>query len=165
MKIIFALIFIILTIACGTELDSPDSEIIAPPGSTITVIPESRESNIGGPLTFYNITYSVTVKSPDNRPVGRAKLLIQYPWAHPVTSYFYFYDGKCPSSGLPSELRPSPFEAVTDDYGVYYFCVRYAGGQIGTDPSGNPIYLEYKGDIEVFSGTNVGKSFFSVSGP
>lgn len=162
---LFLLIALLMN-SCGTEIDSPDGSIIAPPGSTITIAPGSFTANIGGPVSYYTHTFSVYVEGPDERPVGRARLLIQYPWAHPQSDYFYFYDGVCSPSMPPANRQlKSPFEATTDDYGVYSFCVMYAGGQIGTDPDGNPIYLEYYGDIGVRSGTNFGTARFEVRGP
>lgn len=139
-------IFVLTLIACGTSIDSPDGEIIAPLGSQILISPEKYEVTDGSLASnrHYQL-FRITVINSSGHPVGRVKLTIAYQWAIPdISGLVMLYDGACSDTNPPTNPpRNSPFEAVTDDNGTYSLCLGYLSGG----------GLEYKAGLEVWSGS------------
>lgn len=156
--IIFLIPIVLLFTGCGTDIDSPTGEIIAPPGSMIVINPESYEIKDGSllPLPHYT-TFSISVINPEGQPIGKVRLKISYQWATPdISGVVQLYDGFCSDNYPPTNPpKNSPMDAVTDDYGVYYLCVGYQSGG----------GLEYYADIQVYSGTVYGSAELKVTVP
>jgi len=130
---------------CGTSIDSPTGEIIAPPNSKIVINPSKLEikDGTGLPVRHYQ-TFTVSVLTPNNQPIGYVKLHISFIWACPDTNCLVqLYDGACSNTNPPANPpKDSPFEAVTDKYGVYNLCFGFLSGG----------GLEYSGTLDVWSG-------------
>ncbi len=152
---------LVVIYGCGTELDSPDSSIIAPPGSTISINPSEFADTSDIPEYYLRQDYSVIVWSQDKRPIGKVKLQLSFPFAYPSTSLFRFINGSCQTNNYVN----SPFYAETDDYGIYRFCVEYSAGCYQNCGTTNALYRKYKGDIIAISGTVFGSATFEVAGP
>ncbi len=153
--IILLIPLILFFIACGTDIDSPTGEIIAPPGSEIVINPSSLEVTDGSPTeTRHYTTFAISVFDPEGKPIGRVKLKISYLWANPDDyNLVQLYDGSCSNSNPPTNPpKNSPMDAVTNDYGVYNLCVGFSTGN----------GLEYNASINVYSGTVYSSAELSI---
>lgn len=151
--VLIALSFIVS--GCGTNIDSPSGEITAPPGSKIIINPSKLEVTDGASTRSRHFqSFTISVFSPLNQPIGRVKLKISYLWASPDPyDLVQLYDGYCSDTYPPTNPpKNSPFEAVTDDYGVYNLCVGFLSGG----------GLEYKAGLEVHSGTVYNSAELSI---
>lgn len=136
------LLFVVVALfACGED------DVCPPPDATITLSPNSVDISDGGGATqIHTHYYTIYVSDSDERPISGAKLSIFYQWAVPdAYSAVQLYDGTTPVN--------SPFNAETDEFGVYYLRVDFTSGG----------GLEYEGDIEVRSCSIFGSAGFSVS--
>ncbi|MBM2839134.1 MAG: hypothetical protein HW415_1759 [Deltaproteobacteria bacterium] len=122
----------------------------APSGGTITFAPASHTQ--AGIASNTIVTFTVTVKDSNGKPMNKAKLMISGPFAVPRTpvAYYQFYRGNNATGGAVN----SGFEAETDEFGAYTFSViidaaASAGG-----------FADY---IAVYSGTNYGSAALSVT--
>lgn len=138
------LLFAVLLWGCGSL--GGDS-VSAPPDSTITINPEtlsvadSREEE-----DWHTQFFSIYVQNSDGTPLGNVKITISYPWAVPDSSgVVQLYDG--------DNKVNSPFDAETDDFGVYNLRFDYLSGG----------GLAYYGDLEVRSGSAYGKATFTLT--
>jgi len=140
---------------CGTSIDSPTGEIIAPPNSKIVINPSKVEIKDGTPLAVRHYqTFTVSVLTPNNQPIGYVKLHISFLWACPDEyCLVQLYDGACSNTNPPTNPpKNSPFEAVTDKYGAYNLCFGFLSGG----------GLEYSAPLEVSSGSVYNSADFSV---
>lgn len=117
----------------------------APPGSTITINPSSMTYTVtdGNWWTQY---YTITVEDSTGNPINGAKITITYTWA---TASF----SNCVQLYNGSTKVYSPFDAETDEFGVYNLRFDF----YGSDTCAN------KGDIEVRSGDAFVTASFSLN--
>lgn len=122
--------------------------VSAPPGATITITPESFTPPPDGSAesSWHTQFFTILVKNSDGNPLGNIKITISYPWAVPDSAgLVQLYDGSTPVN--------SPFDAKTDDFGVYHLRFDYQSGG----------GLKYKGDLEVRSGSAFKTAAFEVT--
>jgi len=140
--VIFALT--LMMVACG------NSDVSAPPGSTITISPAGLKVEDGRTQVYYDQQlFTVTVHDAEGRPIRDAEITIFYLWAEPNPSaVVQLYD----SNNNPVD---SPFTAHTDEFGTYtfYFGFNSGGG------------LSYKADLEVRSGEIFASQTIEISAP
>jgi hypothetical protein len=137
-----SLLFSVLLWGCG------DSS--APPDSTITINPDTLAMTClcetPCDATWHTTFFTIYAKDSNGTPLGKTKITISYPWAFPdLYSHVQLYDGSTPVN--------SPFDAETDDFGVYY--LRFDYMLCGM--------LKYNGDLEVRSGSAYAKATFEVT--
>ena len=117
--------------------------VSAPDGSTITINPSTM--TVTDAVDVWHTTFfDIIVKNADGQPMGDAKVTISFPWAVPdPQAVVQLYDGNTPKN--------SPFDAKTDDFGVYHLRFDYRTG------------FKYNGDLEARSGTTLGKATITVA--
>ena len=117
--------------------------VSAPDGSSITINPGSL--SIADPHDFWRTTnFTISVKNADGQPMGDAKIAISFPYAVPDShGYVQLYDG--------TTAKNSPFDAKTDEFGVYNLRFDFRAG------------VAYTGDLEVRSGSAFGTSTFTMT--
>ncbi len=130
--------------------------VTAPPDSTITISPDSmtttctEDPEVEGDecevATWHTVFFSIYVQDSNGTPIGNACITISYPWAVPdSTGVVQLYDDSTPVN--------SPFDAETDDFGVYHLRFDYLLGGGFT----------YNGDLEVRSGSAYAKATVDVT--
>ena len=140
---VHCLLFTVMLWGCGSLGSDP---VTAPPDSTITINPETMtatctedpevEGDACEVATWHTVFFTIYVKDSDGTPLGNVKITISFPWAVPdSTGVVQLYDGSTPVN--------SPFDAETDDFGVYNLRFDYLLGGGFT----------YNGDLEVRSGS------------
>lgn len=135
------LLFTVFLWGCGAGGGS------APPGSTITINPSSMSvTDDSTTARWFTVFFTITVKDSNGNPINDAKISILYPWAVPNLDVVRLYDG--------STAKNSPFDAYTDEFGVYTLRFDYQSGG----------GLEYTGDLEVRSGDVYATASVDVSG-
>ena len=88
--------------------------------------------------------FTISLKDANGNPLGDTRISISFIWAVPnIVGVVQLYDGTTPVN--------SPFEADTDDFGVYILRVDFQSGVIS-----------YFGDIEVRSGDAFGSASLTV---
>ena len=117
--------------------------VSAPAGSTITLNPSAL--TITDAVDQWHTTFfDIIVKNADGQPMGDAKVTISFQWAVPDPQAFVqLYDG--------DTKKNSPFDAKTDDFGIYHLRFDYRTG------------YKYNGDLEARSGATLGKATITVS--
>lgn len=127
--------------SCGS------GSVSAPPGATITINPATLSvTDETTEPTWKTQFFTILVKNSDGNPLGNIKITISYPWAVPDSAgLVQLYDGSTPVN--------SPFDAKTDDFGVYHLRFDYQSGG----------GLKYKGDLEVRSGSAFKTAAFEVT--
>ena len=136
---LICLSFIVFLWGCGGGSDS------APPNSVITISPTELTITDGTGEEKWNTQFfTISLKDVNGNPLGDTRIAISFIWAVPnVVGTVQLYDGNTPVS--------SPFEADTDDFGVYILRVDFQSGVIS-----------YFGDIEVRSGDAFGSATLTV---
>lgn len=138
-KFVIALVCLIALAGCGGS----GGGVTAPSGSTITIRQQDvtfTDASVGWHTTHYKIV----VQNPDGTAMGDAKITISFPFAVPDPhGLVQLYDGNTPKN--------SPFNAKTDDFGVYDLRFDYRSG------------VKYFGDLEVVSGSAHAKSTFTMN--
>lgn len=127
--------------SCGS------GSVSAPPGATITINPATLSvTDETTEPTWKTQFFTILVKNSDGNPLGNIKITISYPWAVPDSAgLVQLYDGSTPVN--------SPFDAETDDFGVYNLRFDYLSGG----------GLNYNGDLEVRSGSAFSSATFEVT--
>ncbi len=120
--------------------------VSAPPGATITINPATLSVTDGTTEPNWKTRFfTIFVKDSKGNPLGNIKISIFYPWAVPDSAgVVQLYDGSTPVN--------SPFDAETDDFGAYNLRFDYLSGG----------GLNYKGDLEVRSGSAFGSASVEV---
>jgi len=141
-------LYIIIVLLSLSLFSCGGDEICPPPGSTITINPNSVEISDGGPdQNVHTHYFTISVADSDLRPIQDAKLSISYQWAVPdYYSVVQLYDNE--------ERVDSPFNVTTDQNGVYFLRVDFISGA----------GWSYEGDIEVRACSIFGTAGFAVSG-
>ncbi|MGE5893548.1 MAG: hypothetical protein ACM34I_05790 [bacterium] len=140
-----------------------ESDVSAPPQSKITLfLPNSDVTSADTTSLGESTGYlTIAVFDENDKPIRDAKISIHYPWAVPNSFAVQFYDGQDPVD--------SPFDAHTDDFGVYTLMFTYQIGCLTVDTTTTPptcaTFIEYNGAFEVRTGTNFASIDFSVKGP
>jgi hypothetical protein len=118
----------------------------APPGSAITVNPSSNTVTDGSTdVSTQTLFYTISLVDAAGKPLGHTRISISFIWANPNTfNVVQLFDGTTP--------KKSPFDAETDDFGVYILRLDFQSGG----------GLKYTGNIEVRSGASVGSSTLNV---
>jgi hypothetical protein len=135
--------FIITLSACGGGSGSGSD---APAEATITISPSEYTVTVaeGFPETTYTQLFLIVVKDANGIPLNDVKLRISFPWAQPNDDVVQLYDGDTP--------KDSPMRVSTDENGSYALRFDYKVG-VG----------EYKGDIQVTSGSVFESATFEVA--
>jgi hypothetical protein len=141
--LLLLLLFLISFSGCGDPVS-------APPGSTITINPSSAtidDATISP--SWYTQYFTITVKDSAGTLLGNIKITISYAWTvipdvPDSSGVVQLYKG--------TDLVNSPFDAETDDFGIYNLRMDYQSGG-----------LDYKGNLEVRSGSAFGKASFEVT--
>ena len=144
---VHCLLFTVMLWGCGSLGSDP---VTAPPDSTITISPSSMTvtclCETPCDAAWHTQFFTIFVADSDGTPLGNVKITISYPWAFPDPSWsVQLYDDSTP-------VR-SPFDAETDDFGVYN--LRFDYKLCGL--------LEYFGDLEVRSGSAYASASFEVT--
>jgi hypothetical protein len=150
---VHCLLFAVLLWGCGSLGSDP---VTAPPDSTITINPGTMtatctddpevEGDACEVATWHTVFFTIYVQNSDGTPLGKVKITISYPWAVPDSfGAVQLYDG--------DNKVNSPFDAETDDFGVYYLRFDYLLGGGFT----------YNGDLEVRSGSAYGIATIDVT--
>ncbi|MBM4136572.1 MAG: hypothetical protein FJ241_07045 [Nitrospira sp.] len=130
-------LFLIPFSGCGESVS-------APPGAKVKINPSEVTITDTGAIDTHTQFFSISVTDANDIPLGNIKITISYPWAVPDSSgVVQLYNGSTPVN--------SPFDTETDDFGIYNLRMDYQSGG-----------LDYKGDLEVRSGTAYGKASFEV---
>lgn len=125
---------------CGGGVTAPSDATITINPSTVSITDGTTES------TWHTQFFTILVKNSDGNPLGNIKITISYPWAVPDSAgSVQLYDGSTPVN--------SPFDAETDDFGVYNLRFDYLSGG----------GLNYNGDLEVRSGSAFSSATFEVT--
>jgi hypothetical protein len=125
-------------------------EKTAPVDTVITIDPDKVEvtDSTATPSVstqYFRIVATKTDINNKTLPVNDAEIWIDFMWAVPdAVSLVQLYEGDTPVD--------SPMSVKTDDHGVYNLRVDFLHGG----------GLEYKGDVEVSSGSAFGSAEFSV---
>lgn len=137
-RLLVLLICLTALVGCGGG-----GGVTAPDGSTITINPSTM--TVTDAVDVWHTTFfDIIVKNADGQPMGDAKVTISFPWAVPdPQAVVQLYDGSTPKN--------SPFDAKTDDFGVYHLRFDYRTG------------FKYNGDLEARSGTTLGKATITVA--
>lgn len=118
----------------------------APAGSVITINPTSNTiTDAGTDVTTHTFNYTISLVDSTGKPLGFTHVEISCPLANPdVFNVIQLFDSDTP--------RKSPFEAVTNDIGVYYLRVdvQTGGG------------LKYTTNVEARSGASFVSSTLTV---
>jgi hypothetical protein len=141
---VHCLLFTVFLWGCGSL---GQDTVTAPPDSAITINPDTTTVTDGNEDSWWHTQFfTIYVQDSDGNPLGNVKITISYPWAVPdPAGVVQLYDGSTPVK--------SPFDAKTDDFGVYYLRFDYMSGG----------GLAYYGDLEVRSGSAYGISTFTVT--
>src|SRR5512139_491742 len=141
-KILVALALSAMVIAitgCGT-----DNQNTAPFGSSITINPSkvTTDGPSGACTGFYQDSlFKITVLGPDKLPMNDAAITIALSWApnyaHPAIWSMQLYD----MDTVGGAAVTVPYQTKTGDFGTKNVMVRH------------DITCDYKGQLEVFSGT------------
>jgi len=120
---------------------------VAPSDGSIEINPSSLNiTHSGGTASTYTTYFTITVKDSEGNPLNGVDVSIFFPWANPAPSYVVqLYDG--------ATAVNSPFTVKTDKNGIYNLRFDYLLG--GT--------LDYKGDLEVRSGSVFATSTVTVT--
>jgi len=118
----------------------------APSGSVITVNPSSNTVTDGSTdVSSHTLFYTISLVNSSGVPLGHTRISISFIWANPdVINVVQLFDGNTP--------RKSPFDAETDDFGVYILRLDFQSGG----------GLKYNADVEVRSGASFAKSTLTV---
>ncbi|MEW6216016.1 MAG: hypothetical protein AB1478_12570 [Nitrospirota bacterium] len=142
---VYCLLFTVLFWGCG-------GSVSAPPDSTITINPETVTITDSGDEATHTQYFTILVKDSNGTPLGDIKITISFPWAKPdPTDLVQLYKCEDPKCETPEAVN-SPFDAETDESGTYTLRFDYQSG-----------WLEYKGDVEVRSGSAFGSATFEVT--
>jgi hypothetical protein len=118
----------------------------APSGSVITVNPSSNTVTDGSTEpSSHTLFYTISLVDSTGKPLGHTRISLSFVWANPdVYNVVQLFDGTTP--------KKSPFDAETDDFGVYILRLDFQSGG----------GLKYTGNLEVRSGASFGSSTLTV---
>jgi hypothetical protein len=134
---VHCLLFTVFLWGCGSL---GGESISAPPGSTITIYPESLTvTSLAGDTDF---NFTVVVESENGDPLGNIEIWISGNFAAPRTPIRYQF---CRNSDGIDRVNSS-FSAETNDLGVYYFSI-IVPAMVDGEPN------VFEDDIEVRSGS------------
>jgi hypothetical protein len=135
------LAMLVAPLGCGQL--KPDECKSASDGATITINPSSF--TVTDPHDVWRtVPFTITVKDADSNPLNSTRIVIFHAYAVPDWHGFVqLYNGSTPVN--------SPFEACTDDFGVYNLRLDYDAG------------TAFTGDLEVRSGTAFAIASLSVN--
>jgi hypothetical protein len=147
------LVFLVAAAGCGGSNTSTNYNYSAPATATITIDPSDQAfSPVGGLTSSQHDSFKITVKDANGIPMNNIKITMTFPWATPdsngANQFVQFY-----SDGANTIPEPSPFDAVTDKFGVYtlYYTYQLGGG------------VSYFGNLKVQSGAVVGTAKLTIT--
>jgi len=119
----------------------------APTGSTITINPATFTlTDASATVSTHTQYFTVSVKNLAGASLGNTKIVISSPFAVPDSSgYVQLYNG--------TTKMDSPFEAETDNFGIYQLRFDYTSGGARA----------YAGNLEARSGSAFGTASFSIA--
>ena len=165
----------------------------APVGSTITINPSSITITDGSLQDIHKKRFLITVKNLSGVPLNNVTLRSSFIWASPdgvldtlvydmnpcdgtaETTLAQLYDGDPDNGGVPVD---SPFNASTNEDGVFELWLRFVSGGYDAFPcdgvieledpadlTSDPIVFTWNADLEVSSGSSFASATFTVDAP